>query len=255
MSAGKSTALFIGGALVGSGVAYFVAKNLLEKKYAAQAEEEIASVRESYIDRMRILEDELRKEDEKPIKVPNLVMKTPNDVPKERIAPSNEELYTAYHNIRPSAEVVEGLKETVTDLGYARKEETVKEEADATLKESGYKYIEEDRDINTPYVIPVQSYMDGEELYSQFTFTYYAGDKTLVNEADEIVTDINGVIGYHNLDKFGEESGNDDTVYVRNDRLESDYEVLRDPGKYSQNVMGVDTWDETPEPPIRKFRD
>lgn len=250
MSIGKSFVLVFGGAAIGAGATYLV----LKKRYEAQTEEEIASVREAYLKRLNDLEAEYEHLDRMMVPAPPPDLKVTPGVPMERVVPSTEQLYKAYNKISPNPETVEELKETVEGLSYSRKEETVKEETEKTIAESGYKYLAEDRDVNTPYVIPVQAYMDGEELYNQFTFTYYAGDKTLVNEADEVVEDINGVVGFHNLDKFGEESGNTDTVYIRNDRLESEYELLRDPDKFSANVMSIDTWDDTPEPPIKKFR-
>jgi hypothetical protein len=144
---------------------------------------------------------------------------------------------------------VEALKETNESLGYSRKEEEVKE-AEARSVIRNY-----EGDEDTPFVIPVQAYMDNEELFEQFTLTYYAGDKTLVYEdSDTVVEDVDQTVGFHNLHNFGVESGNDDTVYVRNPKKELEFEILRDEGKYREAVMSVDTWEDTPEPPIKKFR-
>ena len=249
MSAGKSVALFVGGALVGAGATYLITKNMLGKKFEAQAEADIASVRESYIERMRILEDELRSFPVKPGVTVKEPVRTVEDIPKERVVPTNEELFTAYHKVKPSAEAVQELKETVEGLGYVREEEDVKEE-EARLA-LGVEGPEDDE----PFVIPVQAYMDGEEMYEQYTLSYYTGDKTLVYEdSDRVVEDVDQTVGFHNLHNFGVESGNDDTVYVRNVKKESEYEILRVDGKYSENQLSVDTWEDTPEPPIKKFR-
>jgi hypothetical protein len=248
VSGGKSVALFIGGALIGTGATYLITKNVLEKKFEARAEEEIASVRESYIERMRILEDELRSQPSKPGVTVKEPVRTAEDIPKERVVPTNEELFTAYHKVKPSAEAVQELKETVEGLNYVREEDVVKEEARLAMGTPG---PEDDE----PFVIPVQAYMDNEEMFEQYTLTYYAGDKTLVYEdTDRIVEDIDQTVGFHNLHNFGVESGNDDTVYVRNTKKASEYEILRDEGKYSENQLSVDTWENTPEPPIKKFR-
>jgi hypothetical protein len=249
VSAGKSVALLVGGALIGSGATYLITKNVLEKKFEARTEEEIASVRDSYIERMRILEDELRSHPVKPSVTVKEPVRTVEDIPKERVVPTNEELRTAYHKIKPSAEAVQELQETVEGLGYVREEEAVKEE------EARLAMGIAEPDDDEPSVIPVQAYFDNEEGYAQYTLTYYVGDKTLVFEdSDQVVEDVDQTVGFHNLHNFGVESGNDDTVYVRNNKKESEYEILRDPGKYSENQLSVDTWADTPEPPIKKFR-
>lgn len=249
MSAGKAVVLVVGGALVGAGVTTLV----LRKKYEARAEEEIASVREAYLKRLNEMEAEFDEERKLNGYVPAEDLKkeeVPEELPKERVVPTTDQLRTAYHKMA-NPETVEGLKETVESLGYSRKEEEVKE------AEARRVFQSEEADPDTPYVIPIQAYMDGEEMFEQYTLTYYAGDKTLViDDSDEVIEDVDQTVGFHNLHNFGVESGNDDTVYVRNPKKEAEYEVLRDPGKYHEKVQGVDTWDDTPEPrePIRKFR-
>ena len=248
MTAGKAVAYFVGGALVGSGVTILV----LKKKYEAKAEEEIASVRDSYLKRLNEMEEEFeheRKTGEKPVVEPH-AEETP--LPQERVVPTTEQLRTAYHKMnKPNPETVEGLKQTNEFLNYSRTEEEVKEE------EAKLALGAEDPNENEPFVIPVQAYMDNEEMYEQYTLTYYVGDKQLVFEdSDEVIEDVDQTVGFHNLHNFGVESGNDDTVYVRNTKRLSEYEILRDPGKYHEKVQGIDTWDDSPEPkhPIRKFR-
>lgn len=251
MEAGKATAFVVGGMLVGAGVTTLV----LRKKYATQAEEEITSVRDSYIKRLSDLEALLNKQEEKVSAPPVGKVREAVDIPMERVVPSNETLRKAYNKINPNPETVEGLKDTVENLGYSRKEEPVSEPI--KVVETGQPMVYRDsNDPDAPYIIPVQAYMDCEEMYDQLTLTYYSVDKVLANEAEEVVEDVEGTVGRHNLHNFGVESGNDDTVYVRNDKRAADYEILRVEDAYSQVVQGIDTWEDSPEPrePIRKFR-
>ncbi len=250
MNIGKAIVLVVGGAAIGSGVTALI----LKKKYVALAEAEIASVRDAYLKRLNDMEaefDEERKNEGKPPVAP--VEKHPEEieVPMERVVPTNEQLRKAYHKMStPNPETVEGLKETNESLGYSRKEDEVKEPVARVVVKS------DEQNEDTPFVIPVQAYMDNEELFEQFVLTYYVGDKTLVFEdSDNVVEDIDQMVGFHNLHNFGVESGNDDTVYVRNPKKETEYEILRDEGKYSEDIQGVDTWGDSPEPkkPIRKF--
>ena len=54
----------------------------------------------------------------------------------------------------------------------------------------------------------------------------------LTDEDDEIVEDIEDKIGFDALSHFGEYE--EDSVFVRNDRIKCDYEILLDQRKYSE---------------------
>ena len=75
-----------------------------------------------------------------------------------------------------------------------------------------------------PYVISPYDFgeLDG---YSQVELTYYA-DGTLEDEDYNIVTDVDELIGSDSLLTFGEYE--DDAVFVRNDRLRADFQILKD---------------------------
>lgn len=82
----------------------------------------------------------------------------------------------------------------------------------------------------TPYVISPYDFGELDD-YSQFELTYYA-DGVLEDEDEEIVTDVNGLIGPKALYTFGEYE--DDAVFVRNDRLKIDIQILKDPRTYAE---------------------
>lgn len=101
----------------------------------------------------------------------------------------------------------------------------------AKLKEQGYlQDVEEGGtdDMEKPHVISPDEYgeMDDYDLYS---YTYYA-DKVLADENNEPIEDVDQRIGLESLNHFGEYG--DDSVYVRNDKLKADYEILLDDEKY-----------------------
>lgn len=93
-----------------------------------------------------------------------------------------------------------------------------------TAKESK----ESDELEDEPYVISPEEF--GESDYTQIGLTYYS-DGTLADENDEIVEDVEKYVGIESLSHFGEYE--DDSVFVRNDRLKIDYEILLDTRKYS----------------------
>jgi len=84
-----------------------------------------------------------------------------------------------------------------------------------------------------PYTIGPDAY--AEEYVGTFdkeTITYWAGNDMLVTDADEIL-EINDTIGRENLEKIGEFEEN--TVFVRNERLGMDFEVVCMEGTYEPN--------------------
>lgn len=80
------------------------------------------------------------------------------------------------------------------------------------------------------YVISPDEFGEMED-YDQVSYTYYA-DQVLADENDDIVEDIDAVIGIESLTHFGEYE--DDSVFVRNDKLSCDFEILLDSRLYSE---------------------
>jgi hypothetical protein len=91
---------------------------------------------------------------------------------------------------------------------------------------------EEDMLISGPYVIAPEAFMEHEE-YDHVSFTYYA-DGVLTDENDEVIDDVEDVIGEDSLNHFGEFE--DDSVYVQNDARRIYYEILLDQRLYSEVV-------------------
>ena len=73
-----------------------------------------------------------------------------------------------------------------------------------------------------PYVISPEEFGEFED-YERISLSYYA-DQVLADEDDEKVDDVDNVVGLESLTHFGEFE--DDSVFVRNDRLKCDYEIL-----------------------------
>ena len=80
-----------------------------------------------------------------------------------------------------------------------------------------------------PYVVPPEEFGEFED-YAKISLTYYA-DHILADENDEMVEDIEDTVGFESLTHFGEYE--DDSVFVRNDRLKCDYEILKDLRRYA----------------------
>ncbi len=92
-------------------------------------------------------------------------------------------------------------------------------------------YKEEfDPDISSePYVIPPDECGEEPE-YSITELTYFALDDILVDSFGEIVEDPDILVGRNFKDHFGEYE--DDSVFVRNEELKCDFEILKDLDNY-----------------------
>ena len=81
-----------------------------------------------------------------------------------------------------------------------------------------------------PYVISPYDFGENDE-YKQFELTYYA-DGVLEDEDYAIVTDVDELIGTDSLYTFGEYE--DDAVFVRNESLCADFQILKDYRTYEE---------------------
>lgn len=86
-----------------------------------------------------------------------------------------------------------------------------------------------------PYVLHQEEFHSDEKGYSQTTLTYYAGDDILVDQDNTPVYNYSTILGPL---LFGHGSGDESVVYIRNDKLRAEYEVVRDLGMYIVEVMG-----------------
>jgi len=91
---------------------------------------------------------------------------------------------------------------------------------------------EEPMSVDKPYVIAPEEFGELDD-YETISLIYYA-DQILADDNDVIVDDIEDVVGFDSLNSFGEYE--DDSVFIRNDRLKCDYEILLDQRKYSDVI-------------------
>ena len=122
----------------------------------------------------------------------------------------------------------------VRTLGYSEEQETpivpIDEEdvnADGTLKDEVNPFPGEEAEH--PYTIGPDAYHD-EQLFDKATITYYTETDTLVTDEEEFIEP--DLIG-DALSKFGEYE--EDTVFVRNEKMGMDFEIIRVNGAYEPN--------------------
>ena len=93
----------------------------------------------------------------------------------------------------------------------------------------------EGREMSRHYVISPEQFGENED-YDQISLTYYA-DQVLADENDEMIEDVEEMVGFESLSHFGEYE--DDSVFVRNDDRKCDYEILMDQRLYSDVTKGM----------------
>lgn len=95
-----------------------------------------------------------------------------------------------------------------------------------------------------PYVIHRDEFFGQEMGYDQVQWTWYQGDETMADQVtDRAVYEWNEhlelIEGVFNLTLlFGHGSGDPHLVYMRSEERNMEYEILLDPGKYSDTDVG-----------------
>lgn len=106
-------------------------------------------------------------------------------------------------------------------------DDDVKDLADIISKNGYSEESEVNELMNKPYVISPDEYDEND--YETETLYYYP-DGVLTDVYDNIITDVDDIVGSESLTRFGEFE--DDSVFVRNDDLETDYEILLQADNY-----------------------
>lgn len=120
----------------------------------------------------------------------------------------------------PSPVDVKKRNDIVKENGYSEKVISYSEAYNNTV-EIQKDQMEASKE-NKPYAIDPVVFGEYPE-YSTFTLKYYK-DGMLLDDHNEPVDDVDGTIGEDFADHFGEYE--EDMVYIRNDALKSDFEIM-----------------------------
>jgi len=201
---GTSAASLVVGAFAG----YQYAVHKLEGKYEELAAEEAREIRKHYAERI---------------------------VPKQQFATPEEAAAALIPQGMPNPTTTpdeETLVRVIDGLRYGNVFGS-KEPPPANFDE-----VVESRDRSAPYIISVAEFGTNDVDHNQITVTFFEGDRVVMEALTEQVIDTaEKHIGLGNI-RFGEWSGDANIVYIRNEELGVDFEVLRSSGKYSEEVAG-----------------
>lgn len=209
----KTVMIFMLGVGLGSGATYFLVKEVLER----EAEEQIEEVREHY----RAKEQEV---DETAKADAHLVSKLDCEKKATVIQYNN---FVKKHYAPP----------VETDAAEEEDPEEVNEDEGWPIVPT-FEYP-------GPYVITEEEFSEDFLHHEKLSLTYYTDDETLSDDKETIVDDVNGIVGESAIKELYKES----TVFVRNERIGIDYEIMRVKNAYSRVVLGV--LDDTPKKPSR----
>ncbi len=191
--------IFIFGAAVGSVVTWQYTK----KKYEQIAQEEIDSVKETF-------------------------SKLKEVKSKDNESEENNNTRTIVERAKDKPSIVE-YAALLRKKGYTNYSDIDSLSEDSNVSEEE---VDENMINDKPYVISPDEFGEFDD-YDVISLTYYA-DQVLADENDELVEDIEETVGFESLNTFGQYE--DDSVFVRNDRLKCDYEILLDQRKYSDVI-------------------
>lgn len=192
----KELICFLLGAGIGAGATYLIIK----EKYKKLADEEIASVRDTFKERLSKIEATLN--DEQKAKI-DIVHKIPGPTPDDPV------------DIKIQIDE-DNKKNLVEKLGYSVGVDLSEDESqsvDNVIKIDTH-------DAHAPYILSEEEF--GEFGNDEETLILYA-DGVLATEEDELVDDVEALLG-NCLEAFEDD---EETLYVRNQDREVDYTILR----------------------------
>lgn len=210
----KETLIFVVGAAIGSLATY----KLVEEKYKKLSQDEIKSVKNMYakksIDLTPIDRNAKKHDWEK------------DEIVEEPMAHNVTQLYSK----RNREDVIDYDKFTAN----VNKAKPVEPEPFVESEEEGEPVIETTKSDKAPHVISLSDF-DSEDEYDKIEYILY-DDGVLADDTDEIINPLTLI--NEDLIALFDESG-EDAIYIRNDHLETDYEITRDGHTYSE-ITGND---------------
>ena len=198
----KGVLIFVLGAAAGSLATW----KLIEKKYKDIAQEEIDSVKDTF---------SKMKKNEYPDKLEDYPDFEEFDDSDDSYDSDDEEPKSEQKIDRNNKPDIVEYAKILSETGY-----TNYAERQDKKEKKGVEPVEDER----PYVISPDEFGE-KDGYENVTLTYYA-DGVLTDYFDNVISNVDEVVGFDSLDHFGEYE--DDVVFVRNEKMETDYEILRD---------------------------
>lgn len=238
-----SKSIFVNLVIFTTGLAtgFFVGKKYYEEHYAALAQEEIDSVKETfatYTRPVKVVENGITDEQYEECNKKEEV---------QQIRTNNNPLTRSSLDVNPFEQAKKNYNLVGIDLSNAENEDGPVTDA-AGKSETEMDLTKVDR--TAPYIINDQEFMEEFDHHDKVSLYYYRVDDVLCDEHEEIIVDVEGTIGYDAQEQLDIET----TVWVRNEPLAIDYEVISLNKSYAELVHGIGTETKNLTPRERRLR-
>ena len=219
----KSALIFVGGGAVGGGLAWFFTKHHYEKTIDERVEELVRPEKEFYQNQ---IEEKEGKITFNAIEDENDENETENDIRSEDVTWGGEDSYTEMMN-RRKAELAERMafKNNLDRVRYDtlyKSSESISEKQEEEVDEVRLQKNDDDPGDDI-YVITSEQFTKERYGFDKVTLYWWELERIL-SEEDYDILDVPEILGSRWEQHIGEEE--QDVVYVRNESLETDYEVI-----------------------------
>lgn len=243
---------FLGGMAVGGAIGYFSTRKYIANFFAEVAYEEIQEIK-AYYTQDKSEDTAVTKEEFESEIIPDDMSYTRYVEILEHSGYSGdtEDIRKMFDDQVPIKDAIARMIESDPEEEVVAEEETTNifttSDHGTISDEEGPAFAESVRRRNKkrPYIIHVNEFMSMEEepynTYDKIPVVYYEGDKTLCDEHDVPIPDVDRLIGSEALENFGKFSDSEDVVYIRNERedVQADFEVHRKYLSYEEHVLGI----------------
>ena len=234
-----------GGLLVGASIGFWFGARWNKEKIRAEAfkksEEEVKKIREVYQDSAKIVTEKPSLEEvvedrgystAEAEEVPERPTRPPVPVQEPPTSPMPPAIPVQEPPVLPRRDFTPG--------GIAKRHADREKD-----KNEGWDYDAEiaRRTPTEPYIIHQDEFAQNEPEHSQVAYTYYAVDSVLTDDGEEKIRRPELYVGLANLGNFGHGADDYHVLYVRNERLELDFEICLLAASYEETVQGLSSDD------------
>lgn len=220
----KAIGIFLGGAGLGSLVTF----TLVKEKYDKIIDEEISAMRIFYEGRK-----EAEKKDDEEDDISKNDLREATSI-EEGIAKDIKDYknYTKIYAEDPEEVVIRPEPDLPNHDDYFDEEDELNESREQPREEFPH-------DKTKPYVITADEFLNTMTHIDKVELVYFRGDGgVVVDDQDDIVNDVEYVIGEDNLMQFGNDPDDPDMLYIRNPKIGADYEIARNNSSYREMILG-----------------
>jgi hypothetical protein len=272
-----NASLLLGGLLVGAGVGHFWTKKTISKYYEDLIKNELAQIkaeysevkhRETYVSPAEAVEarigpdavvmdpDELTAllDDPRLVKARDGRWLVNQEMPLSNgpISAGRDAIIAKSKYAIPAEQLQEGVTVPDSELWTGPIQQNIFINGRPLDADDHLDDYDQGIDSGNPYVMSVMLYNEHDPNFQKITLIYYTEDDVVVDDDDSVLNDVDSIIGNKNLQMFGHGSNDPEVVYVRNEKLSTDMEIIRREGSYQELVLGIHP---QPKPTPRKMRE